>query len=83
MKFIFTGDEKLSSEDGIWGGSESNHDVQNVTRSLEWTDHGKEVKCIATHIALDRALESRVTLDVNCMYNQKIIFISSFKQSGY
>ncbi|XP_051162646.1 fasciclin-3 isoform X2 [Leptopilina boulardi] len=62
---IYLGDEKLSSEErSYFGNSESDQGMQNVTRSLEWTDHGKEVKCIATHIALDRPLESQMTLDV-------------------
>ncbi|XP_043475397.1 fasciclin-3 isoform X2 [Leptopilina heterotoma] len=65
---IYLGDEKLSSEDRysqFYGNSESDQGMQNVTKSLEWTDHGKEVKCIATHIALDRPLESQMILDVN------------------
>ena len=67
---FFSDDEKLTSEDRAYYFEAAANDrtVQNVSRSLEWTDHGKEVKCVATHIALDRPKETKVQLDVHCKY---------------
>lgn len=40
--------------------------MQNASRSLDWTDNGKTLRCIANHIALDRPKESTMQLDVVC-----------------
>ncbi|XP_012271039.1 fasciclin-3 isoform X2 [Orussus abietinus] len=38
--------------------------VQNVSRSLDWTDNGKVLRCLANHIALDRPKETSLQLNV-------------------
>ncbi|XP_053971318.1 fasciclin-3 isoform X2 [Hylaeus volcanicus] len=38
--------------------------VQNATRSLDWTDNGKVLRCVASHIALDRPKETTMQLQV-------------------
>ncbi|XP_071565620.1 fasciclin-3 isoform X3 [Temnothorax nylanderi] len=38
--------------------------VQNASRSLEWTDNGKTLKCVANHIALDKPKVSTMQLQV-------------------
>ncbi|XP_011167086.1 fasciclin-3 isoform X2 [Solenopsis invicta] len=43
---------------------EDNLSVQNASRSLDWTDNGKTLRCIASHIALDRPKESTMQLEV-------------------
>ncbi|XP_077266067.1 fasciclin 3 isoform X1 [Temnothorax americanus] len=38
--------------------------VQNASRSLEWTDNGKTLRCVANHIALEKPKEMAVQLEV-------------------
>ncbi|XP_043260507.1 fasciclin-3 isoform X1 [Colletes gigas] len=38
--------------------------VQNATRSLDWTDNGKVLRCVASHIALDKPKETTMQLIV-------------------
>ncbi|XP_033308431.1 fasciclin-3 isoform X2 [Bombus bifarius] len=38
--------------------------VQNASRSLDWTDNGKILRCVASHIALDRPKETTMQLQV-------------------
>ncbi|XP_043679546.1 fasciclin-3 isoform X3 [Vespula pensylvanica] len=38
--------------------------VQNASRSLDWTDNSKTLRCIANHIALDKPKESKMQLQV-------------------
>ncbi|KOC60726.1 Fasciclin-3, partial [Habropoda laboriosa] len=38
--------------------------VQNASRSLDWTDNGKVLRCVATHIALDKPKETTMQLQV-------------------
>ncbi|CAK9831433.1 Fas3 [Anthophora retusa] len=38
--------------------------VQNASRSLDWTDNGKVLRCVANHIALDRPKEATMQLQV-------------------
>ncbi|XP_076248903.1 fasciclin 3 isoform X2 [Calliopsis andreniformis] len=38
--------------------------VQNASRSLDWTDNGKMLRCVASHIALDKPRETTMQLQV-------------------
>ncbi|XP_011063956.1 PREDICTED: fasciclin-3 isoform X4 [Acromyrmex echinatior] len=38
--------------------------MQNASRSLDWTDNGRTIRCIANHIALDRPIEQTKPLEV-------------------
>ncbi|XP_048514962.1 fasciclin-3 isoform X1 [Athalia rosae] len=38
--------------------------VQNVSRVLDWFDNGKTLRCLASHIALDRPLRTTMQLEV-------------------
>ncbi|XP_012136093.1 fasciclin 3 isoform X3 [Megachile rotundata] len=38
--------------------------VQNASRSLDWTDNGKILRCVANHIALDKPKETTMQLQV-------------------
>ncbi|CAK9817723.1 Fas3 [Anthophora quadrimaculata] len=38
--------------------------VQNASRSLNWDDNGKVLRCVANHIALDRPKETSMQLQV-------------------
>ncbi|XP_072758776.1 fasciclin-3 isoform X2 [Anoplolepis gracilipes] len=38
--------------------------MQNASRSLDWTDNGKTLRCVASHIALDRPKETTMQLDI-------------------
>ncbi|XP_018345567.1 PREDICTED: fasciclin-3 isoform X3 [Trachymyrmex septentrionalis] len=38
--------------------------MQNASRSLDWTDNGRMIRCIANHIALDRPIEQTKPLEV-------------------
>ncbi|XP_029158920.1 fasciclin-3 isoform X6 [Nylanderia fulva] len=38
--------------------------MQNATRSLDWTDNGKTLRCVASHIALDRPKETTMQLEI-------------------
>jgi len=40
--------------------------MQNASRSLDWTDNGRTIRCIANHIALDRPIEQTKPLEVYC-----------------
>lgn len=40
--------------------------IQNASRSLDWKDNGKTLRCVANHIALDKPLESTLELNVEC-----------------
>jgi len=43
--------------------------IQKASRSLDWTDNGKKIRCIANHIALDRPKESTLLIEVQCKLN--------------
>ena len=43
--------------------------VQNASRILDWTDNGKVLRCVASHIALDRPKETTMQLQVYCKRN--------------
>lgn len=40
--------------------------MQNASRSLDWTDNGKILRCVANHIALDKPKEMTTQLEVHC-----------------
>lgn len=44
--------------------------MQNISRVLSWRDHGKKLRCVANHVALDdnRELSSEVDVQVRCEY---------------
>ncbi|EZA48182.1 Fasciclin-3 [Ooceraea biroi] len=39
--------------------------MQNASRSLDWTDNGKTLRCMASHIALDKPKETITQLEVH------------------
>ncbi|KAH0951776.1 hypothetical protein HN011_005630 [Eciton burchellii] len=39
--------------------------MQNASRSLDWTDNGKTLRCAASHIALDKPKEMTMQLEVH------------------
>ncbi|KAL0131522.1 hypothetical protein PUN28_002811 [Cardiocondyla obscurior] len=64
---LFLDDEPIGDERNIF--YETNIDdnslaMQNASRSLDWTDNGKTLRCVANHIALDRPKESTMQLEV-------------------
>lgn len=40
----------------------------NVSRSLDWTDHDKVLKCVTEHIALDQPKWTSIKLEVFCKF---------------
>lgn len=38
--------------------------MQNASRSLDWTDNGKTLRCLAEHIALDKPKETTMQLEI-------------------
>lgn len=38
--------------------------MQNASRSLDWTDNGKTLRCVASHIALDKPKETTMQLEI-------------------
>ncbi|XP_018301715.1 fasciclin-3 isoform X2 [Mycetomoellerius zeteki] len=54
------GEEKPSSYDT----NTNTVAMQNASRSLDWTDNGRTIRCIANHIALDRPIEQTKPLEV-------------------
>lgn len=63
-------DEPIASDDGLNiynpNLNENSRAVRNFSRILESTDDGKTIRCMATHIALDRPLTKTQQLDVQC-----------------
>ncbi|XP_020280130.1 fasciclin-3 isoform X5 [Pseudomyrmex gracilis] len=53
--------------------------IQNASRSLDWKDNGKMLRCVANHIALDKPLES--TLELNVEYPPQPE--NTFQRFGY
>lgn len=42
---------------------------QNLTRKLTWKDNAKDLKCVASHIALDGAVRQTIKqINVRCEY---------------
>ena len=41
---------------------------KNTTRTIEVSDNGKLLRCVASHIALDRPLEETQKIIVHCKY---------------
>lgn len=42
--------------------------IRNASRTLDWTDNGKQLKCVAGHIALDKPKETEKILWVECEF---------------
>ncbi|XP_043272856.1 fasciclin-3 isoform X2 [Venturia canescens] len=64
---LYLDDEPLTYESRPtydYAASNSSIAVLNVSHSVDWTDHGKMVRCIAHHIALDRPKETKQELQV-------------------
>ncbi|KAI4486288.1 hypothetical protein M0802_012393, partial [Mischocyttarus mexicanus] len=38
--------------------------MKNTSRSLDWSDNGKTLRCVANHVALDKPKESKMQLQV-------------------
>ncbi|XP_036147711.1 fasciclin-3 isoform X2 [Monomorium pharaonis] len=63
---LFLDEEPIGDDRNIFydPNMEDNLSMQNASRSLDWTDNGKTLRCIANHIALDRPKETTVQLEV-------------------
>ncbi|XP_015173133.1 PREDICTED: fasciclin-3 isoform X3 [Polistes dominula] len=60
---LLTNDEKPSTYDDLYS-NELSVAVQNASRSLDWTDNSKTLRCVAQHIALNVPKESKMQLQV-------------------
>ncbi|XP_024936696.1 fasciclin-3 isoform X3 [Cephus cinctus] len=38
--------------------------VQNISRTIHWTDNGKFLRCLASHVALNEPMETKLQLEV-------------------
>ena len=65
---LFLDDEPIGNEERptIYDSNVNDNSlaVQNASRSLDWTDNGKVLRCVATHIALDKPKETTMQLQV-------------------
>ncbi|XP_011700760.1 PREDICTED: fasciclin-3 [Wasmannia auropunctata] len=62
---LFLDDEPISEERyTFYGTNMDDSSMQNASRSLDWTDNGKMLKCIANHIALEKPIEKVVRIEV-------------------
>ncbi|XP_076687281.1 fasciclin 3 isoform X2 [Andrena cerasifolii] len=65
---LFLDDEPIGNEERptIYDSNVNDNSlaVQNASRSLDWTDNGKVLRCVATHIALDKPKETNMQLQV-------------------
>ncbi|CAD1475435.1 unnamed protein product, partial [Heterotrigona itama] len=65
---LFLDDEPIGNEERptIYDSNVDDNSlaVQNASRILDWTDNGKVLRCIASHIALDRPKETTMQLQV-------------------
>ncbi|CAL1682386.1 unnamed protein product [Lasius platythorax] len=66
---LFLDDEPIGNDDSRTVVYETNLDdnslaMQNASRSLDWTDNGKTLRCVANHIALDRPKETTMQLEI-------------------
>ncbi|KAG7212787.1 hypothetical protein KM043_013047 [Ampulex compressa] len=55
------GNERLTYDSHVDDNSLA---VQNASRSLDWTDNGRILRCVASHIALDKPMETTMQLQV-------------------
>ncbi|KAK9299220.1 hypothetical protein QLX08_007725 [Tetragonisca angustula] len=65
---LFLDDEPIGNEERptIYDSNVDDNSlaVQNASRILDWTDNGKVLRCVASHIALDRPKETTMQLQV-------------------
>ncbi|XP_011638047.1 fasciclin-3 isoform X4 [Pogonomyrmex barbatus] len=63
---LFLDDELIGDDRSMFYGTHMDDSLamQNSSRSLDWTDNGKTLRCIANHIALDRPKETTMQLEV-------------------
>ncbi|XP_076224216.1 fasciclin 3 isoform X2 [Nomia melanderi] len=65
---LFLDDEQIGNEERptIYDSNVNDNSlaVQNASRSLDWTDNGKTLRCVATHIALNQPKERTLQLQV-------------------
>ncbi|XP_076278244.1 fasciclin 3 isoform X3 [Lasioglossum baleicum] len=63
---LFLDDEPIGNEPLIYDSNVNDHSLamQNASRSVDWTDNGKVLRCIASHIALDKPKETTMQLQV-------------------
>lgn len=60
------------------GFSDNTPGYVNVSRSLDWTDHGKTLRCVVDHIALPRPRVTTMNLDVHCTFFTFFIFHNAY-----
>ncbi|KAK1119670.1 hypothetical protein K0M31_013089 [Melipona bicolor] len=69
MTIIVANDEPIGNEERptIYDSNVDDNSlaVQNASRILDWTDNGKVLRCVASHIALDRPKETTMQLQVH------------------
>ncbi|XP_034182930.1 fasciclin 3 isoform X2 [Osmia lignaria lignaria] len=65
---LFLDDEPIGNEERptIYDSNVDDNSlaVQNASRSLDWTDNGKILRCVASHIALDKPKATTMQLQV-------------------
>ncbi|XP_076642737.1 fasciclin 3 isoform X2 [Halictus rubicundus] len=63
---LFLNDEPIGNEPLIYDSNVNDHSLamQNASRSVDWTDNGKVLRCVASHIALDKPKETTMQLQV-------------------
>ncbi|XP_076382514.1 fasciclin 3 isoform X4 [Megalopta genalis] len=65
---LFLDDEPIGNEERPMIYDSEVHDnslaVQNASRSLDWTDNGRVLRCAASHVALDKPKETTMQLQV-------------------
>ncbi|EFN65314.1 Fasciclin-3 [Camponotus floridanus] len=63
---LFLDDEPIGNDRLIYETNinENSLAMQNASRSLDWTDNGKTLRCVASHIALDRPKETTMQLEI-------------------
>ncbi|XP_070154114.1 fasciclin-3 isoform X1 [Polyergus mexicanus] len=65
---LFLDDEPIGNDDRTivydTNIDENSLAMQNVSRSLDWSDNGKTLRCVASHIALDKPKETTLQLEV-------------------
>ncbi|CAL7951492.1 unnamed protein product [Xylocopa violacea] len=65
---LFLDDEPIGNEERptIYDSNVDDNSlaVQNASRILDWTDNGKVLRCVASHIALDKPKETTMQLQI-------------------
>ena len=51
---------------------EENQATLNTSRSVTPADNGKVLRCVASHIALQRSLDTTRQIEVHCMYSRSL-----------